>query len=210
MTVREQLRNITPIIIISFAATTALLSIVILMGIEYNVELDHFTQDPTAIVNAPFYIGFFSDIGILLWCGSVAFCFLTKAILPKSTGTKKIRNYLLYSGLISALLMFDDLFLLHEEAFPKFLGIPENGVYVIYANILILYLLMFREMILKTEYVLLGLGFLLIGISTVVDLVPMPLPEDSFLEDTVKLFGIVCWFIYFLRLCYNEIKNTYL
>lgn len=209
MALREQLKNITPILIIVFAATTAVLSGVILMGIEYNVELDHFTQDPTAIMHAPFYLGFFSDIGILLWCGSAALCFFTRALLPKTELTKPIRAFLFYSGLITSLLMLDDLFLLHESVFPDYLGIPENGVFVIYGNILLLYLVLFRETLLKTEYLILALAFVLIGISTVVDLLPMPIPEDSFLEDAVKLFGIVSWFVYFLRLCYKELMKIF-
>lgn len=207
MTPKEQFKNITPILVIVFAATTALLSIVIFMGTEYNIELDHFTQDPVSIMNAPFYLGFFSNVGILLWCASAALCFFTRALIPQARVTAPIRLFLFYSGLIATLLMCDDLFLLHESAFPDYIGIPEKGVLVIYANILILYLLLFRTTILKTEYILLAFAFLLIGISTVVDLLPMPIPEDSFLEDAVKLFGIASWFIYFLRLCYAEVKK---
>ncbi|MFI5217943.1 MAG: hypothetical protein ACHQNT_00545 [Bacteroidia bacterium] len=207
MTLKEQLKNISPILIIVFSATTALLSGVLLLGTEYDVELDHFTQDPTAIMDAPFYTGFFSNIGILLWCASAAICFFTRGIIPKANATGTIRAFLFYSGLVTSLLMLDDLFLLHESALPDYIGIPEKGVYVIYGNILLLYLFVFRSTILKTEYLLLALAFALIGISTVVDLLPMPIPEDSFLEDAVKLFGIVSWFIYFLRGCYAELRK---
>jgi hypothetical protein len=108
------------------------------------------------------------------------------------------------------LLMTDDLFLFHEEVFPKYLGIPEKGVFVIYSNILLLYTLLFRESIFKSDYVILGLAFFLIGGSTLIKHIPMPIPEDTFLEDAVKLFGIICWFTYFLRLGFSELKKVFI
>jgi hypothetical protein len=35
----------------------------------------------------------------------------------------------------------------------------------------------------------------------------MPIPEDSFLEDTFKLFGIVSWFLFFVRFSFSEVKK---
>jgi hypothetical protein len=207
MTVREQLKNLTPILVIIFAASLVVLSAIILVGLDYHIQLNHFTKDPTQIMNAPFYLGLFSDIGILLWCGSSMTCFFAFALLQKSNETKPLRTFLLFSGLVTMLLMIDDLFLLHEEVFPKYIGIPEKGVFIIYSNILLLYAILFRETILKTEYLLLGMGFFLIGVSTFVKRIPMPIPEDTFLEDVVKLFGIICWFTYFLRLGYIELKK---
>lgn len=104
--------------------------------------------------------------------------------------------------------MLDDLFLFHEELFPKYIGIPEKGVFVIYSNILLLYALLFRESIFKSEYIILGMAFFFIGSSTFVKRIPMPIPEDTFLEDAVKFFGIICWFTYFLRLGFRELKKV--
>ncbi|HKR05895.1 MAG TPA: hypothetical protein VJY62_14765 [Bacteroidia bacterium] len=208
MTLREQLKNITPLLIIILAATLVVLSIVILAGLQYNIQLNHFTKDPVQIMNAPFYTGLFSNVGILLWCGSVVICFFVRPFIPKNEENKPARIFLFFSGLVTMLLMTDDLFLLHEEVFPKYLGIPEKGVFVIYSNILLLYALLFRETIFKTDFIILGLAFLLIGGSTFVKRIPMPIPEDTFLEDAVKLFGIICWFTYFLRLGFRELQRT--
>ncbi len=204
MKIREQLKNITPIVIIALAATTALLSAVVLLGIESGVDLDNFTQDPTAVMNAPFYLGFFSNIGIILWCSSAAFCFLASAIVT-GQGNEPLRPFLLSSGLITTMLMFDDFMLLHEEVFPVYAGIAENSVLLVYINLIIIYLIFFWRLILRTEFLLLGMAFACVGISKAVAFIPMPIPEDSFLEDAVKLYGIVAWFIYYTRLSYLEI-----
>jgi len=208
MQVKEQLKNITPILIIVFAAATAVLSIVIMMATKNNVQLNHFTKDPTQLMNEPFYLGLFSNIGILLWCGSAVICFFSKAVLPETSELKPLRRFLFYSALVTLMLMLDDLFLLHEEVFPDYLGIPEFGVYVIYCNVLLLYVLFFWQIMLKTDFIILGLAFFLIGLSTIVKQIPMPIPEDTFLEDAVKLFGIICWFMYFLRLGYKSVMRV--
>jgi hypothetical protein len=209
LNLRDQLKNITPLLIIIFAATLVVLSIVILIGLNNNIQLNYFTKDPVQIMGAPFYLGLFSNIGILFWCGSAVICFYSKTFVPKTKEFKSIRLFLLFSGITTLILMLDDLFLLHEEVFPNYIGIPEKGVYVIYINMLILYALLFRERILKSDYLILGLAFFLIGGSTLIKQIPMPIPEDSFLEDAVKLLGIICWFTYFLRTGFAVLSKVY-
>ncbi|MDQ3050087.1 MAG: hypothetical protein M3Q95_04290 [Bacteroidota bacterium] len=208
MDVRQQIRNAAPIIVMAYAFTTAILSVVIFLGMENNVELDHFTQDPASIMNTPFYLGFFSYVGILFWCASATLCFFTRLLLhEEDPAQKRKRQFLLYSGLISTLLMFDDLFLLHEVVFPEYFMLPKNVVYLIYLNILAAYVVVFRTDILETEFLILGIAFGLLGISQFVDSLPMPIPEDSFLEDAVKLFGIVTWFTYYMRYCVQRVRS---
>lgn len=201
MNIRNQLKNVAPILVVVYALTTAILSLVIFVGIENDIELDHFTQDPAAIMQTPFYLGFFSYIGILFWCSTVVICFFTRSLLNDDPSKKRLKQFLLYSGLITGLLMFDDLFLLHEMVLPTYFLLPKNVVYLIYVNILLVYVILFRNELLASEYIILMVASVMIGVSQFVDLIPMPIPEDSFLEDAVKLFGIVTWFLYYLRYC---------
>jgi hypothetical protein len=188
MNISQQFRRVAPILVMVYAFTTAILSIVIFLGIENEIELDHFTQDPAAIMDTPFYLGFFSYIGILFWCGAAMICFFAHQLLPRSQENKRSISFLLYSGLISTLLMFDDLFLLHELVLPEYFYLPKNIVYLIYVNLIVFYLVLFRAELMETEFIVLVIASVLIGSSQFVDLLPMPIPEDSFLEDAVKLF----------------------
>lgn len=207
MDIKNQLRQSAPVLVMVYALTTAILSIVIFLGIEHDIELDHFTQDPASIMGTPFYLGFFSYIGILFWCASAVVCFFSRAVIPDEPESKRIRSFLLYSGLITALLMFDDLFLLHEMVLPELFFLPEMVVYLIYLNILLVYAILFRAELMNSEFIILVIAAGLIGASQFVDSIPMPIPEDSFLEDAVKLFGIVTWFTFFLRYCLQTIEN---
>lgn len=208
MDLLRQVRNITPVMVMAFAATTAILSLVIFAGIEKDVPLDHFTQDPAAIMEAPFYLGLFSYIGILMWCAAAALCFFTRYMVkPDTTENRQLRSFLLFSGLITCLFLLDDLFLLHEVVLPEYLHIPEVGVYLIYSNVIVFYMVLFRNILLRSEFLILGLSFFMIGTSQFVDLIPMPIPEDSFLEDAVKLFGVVSWLTYYARYCRNVVNG---
>lgn len=209
MNIREQLRNAAPVMVIAYAVTTAILSVVIYIGMEYNIELDHFTQDPVTVMDAPFYLGFFSHFGILFWCGTAILCFYTRIILRNTSTDPEQLKFLFYSGLLTSLLLFDDLFLLHEDVFPEFLNLNKGTVYLVYVNIIILYLLLFRREILNSEFIILMVASMLIAISQFVDMLPMPIPEDSFLEDAVKLFGIVTWFIYYARYCFQRTESVF-
>ena len=204
----KQIKAITPVMVMAFAATTAILSLVIFLGIENGIELDHFTQDPSAIMDAPFYLGFFSYIGILFWCAAAALCFFTRALISNNSEEDNTqRQFLLFSGLITCLFLLDDLFLLHEVVFPEYFFIPEVGVYLIYSNAIVFYMVLFRNVLLNSEYLILGLSFFMIGTSQFVDMIPMPIPEDSFLEDAVKLFGVVSWLTYYARYCRNIVRQ---
>ena len=203
----SQFRNAGPVLVMLYAFTTAILTIVIFLGIEHGIELDHFTQDPSTIMNAPFYLGFFSYIGILFWAGTATLCFFSRSLLGDSENNESVRKFLLASGLLTLLMMSDDLFLLHEDVFPNYFGIQEGIVYIIYMNAIIYYIYAFRNQLLNSEYLVLGTAFGLIGISQFVDMLPMPIPEDSFLEDAIKLFGVMSWFIYYTRYCANAVRT---
>ncbi len=209
MDIKSQLRVSAPVLVMVYAFTTAILSIVIFLGIEHNIELDHFTQDPATIMSTPFYLGFFSYVGILFWCAAAVICFYTRAILPETTENSRLRSFMLYSGLVTSLLMLDDLFLLHELVLPEIFLLPEEVVYLLYLNILLVYAVLFRAEIQKSEYIVLVIAAGMIGASQFVDSIPMPLPEDSFLEDAVKLFGIVTWFTYFARYGLTKLEEKF-
>jgi hypothetical protein len=208
MDIKTQFRNIAPIMVMLYAFTTAVLTVVIFLGIEHGIELDHFTQDPSTIMKAPFYLGFFSYVGILFWAGTATLCFFVRYILPDIERFRQVKKFMLASGLLTLLMMSDDLFLLHEDVFPNYLNIQEGIVYIIYVNVILIYIYSFRFDLLNSEFLILLAAFGLIGISQFVDELPMPIPEDSFLEDAVKLFGVMSWFLYYTRYSIRALREA--
>ena len=195
----SQFRSITPVILIAYLITFLALLIVIVISISKNIALDTLTKDPVEIMGAPFYIGAFSNIGIMLLSGSALLCIFTAFHIRGINYFREDFQFLIVSAALTIMLTFDDLFLIHEEVFPKYFHVPENAVILTYINLFIIYVILFRKKIWSSEFLILGLGFFFIGLAKVSDLIPLPIKKDTFLEDSIKLFGIVSWLIYFYR-----------
>ena len=72
-------------------------------------------------------------------------------------------------------------------------------VYLTYLNIYLIYFIRYRKQLLNSEFLALGVSFFLLGLSTVIDILPLPIEKDTFLEDAIKLLGAVTWMIYYVR-----------
>jgi hypothetical protein len=169
-----------------------------------------FTGDPAAITNQPFYLGAFSNIGILFWCAASTICFFASALLKDLPNKIQDRRFLFNSGLVTTLLLLDDLFLLHEDVLPRKFGIPEKMVYVAYAVIVAFYLLRFSKNIVQTNFIPLFLAFGLFAMSVLNDktkfFIDYSQDLHSVAEDGSKLLGIFCWFIYFAVVSLEKLK----
>lgn len=172
--------------------------------IQTYVPLGNLTRDPLVVADAPFYTGIFSNFGILFWCAGGAIALFSAVVCRARSDSQELGRFFLASGVLTLVLMFDDLFQLHEGFLPYHVGISEEIVYLGYAIAFSWYLFRFRKTLKKTPFGYLGLAFLLLGIAPIFDKEILPLPaswltnEGIFLfEDGFKLLGVVAWFIYF-------------
>ncbi|MDJ1180304.1 hypothetical protein PJF56_15675 [Roseofilum sp. BLCC_M91] len=201
---------------IIFLFSTVLLTLLILK-LQNSIDPGYLTRDPSAILEAPFYIGIISNIGILMWCASTSICFFTFAI-TRNHSTPMMSSFLLGSGAINCLLLFDDFFLLHEEVFPnylyKYLYTSEKRVVVIYLIFGLWYALKNRKTILKTRFSLLIIAISCFLLSVVCDQTTSYFPEawikdgtKNIIEDGFKLLGIVSFIYYYINFCFNYINQ---
>ena len=198
-TLSSQFRNATPVLLISWIGTLLALLLVIFISSRKEIALDTLTKDPLAILNASWYLGMFSNLGIMTWSGAVAICWFSAYRIYRANGMTMQAEFMMLSGLISLLMGLDDLFQLHELVLPHYFAVSENTVYLTYLNIYLLYFIRHRTLLMRSEYLIFGMAFVFLGLSTLIKLFPMPIPQDTFLKDALKLFGIVTWFIYFFR-----------
>lgn len=200
-----QFRAVTPVLLLSWLAILIALLTAVFASTVKNIPLDTFTKDPLSISNAPFYFGFFSNLGIMFWTASIMTCWFV-AYRVFYSGTKNDFRFMLWSGIVTLIMTVDDLFQLHETVMPAYFSISSNMVYITYINIYLIYFIRFRKKILKSEFITLIIAFLFLGLSTIIDLLPLPIPKDTFLEDALKLFGTVSWFVYYFRTS-NEVLD---
>ncbi len=181
-----------------------LLCAVFVMMVWKDIPSGSLTRDPSTVFDGQLYIGFLSQIGIFFWAAAASICLFSAQVAFFKSTDSETPKFFLYSGLLSLLLGFDDVFLLHEHFFP-FLGIPEHAVYVGYAGCMLLYVFRFHLMILRTEFLLFGAGLFCFALSMAIDWLE-PEGIDIFLvEDGAKLIGILSWMAYFWHTCHSYI-----
>lgn len=151
------------------------------------------------------YFGFFSNLGVFLWCSAASVCFFASMLLIQRKVDRQKILFMVSAGLLTSLLLFDDIFQGHEVMYPKVLGINEIHVFAVYVILTGLYLSFFRNLIVSNCYPLMLLSIIFFTISILVDLF---FPRLEFLEergirlvieDGAKLIGIATWTTFHFR-----------
>jgi hypothetical protein len=184
----------------------AVLGLAKLFSSTHGVPIRQLTQDATTVLDGSFYIGIISSIGIVLWAAAATLCLFTYALLTHSEGSVG-GPFLLASGLITAVLLADDLFLIHDEIFPVYMGLPGEIFGLFYGAVMVVYLFVFRRLLLQSSYVILLAALGCFGLSVAVDVTYRALtgifPQQHVLlvEDGAKLLGITLWTTFFAVGC---------
>lgn len=188
---------------ICFSVTIVMGSVVVtwlLTGIRPGT----LTRDPAVVVEEPFYIGYTSNLGMILWSISVGISFFTAHVLSRIEHSERdASRFALTAGLVTLWLLLDDMFMFHEDVFPLRLGLSEHIVYLFTFALLVALVVRFLEIILQSDYLLLVLVMAGWGMSVVIDIVEsfVPLRGTIVLEDGAKFAGIVSWLVYLTRTC---------
>jgi hypothetical protein len=178
-------------------------------------------RDPIMVAGGEqneFYLGLFSNLGVVLWTAAAAICLFAASELSGEPN-RQARQFLLYAGLFTLLLMLDDLFMLHENY-------AEGIVYIFYGMGFLYYMVRFFRLILRLDVVLFALTIPLFGNAVLLDLAPWrllpgeriemphavassPIERDELrqlarelrylLEDGGKFVGICCWAAFHIR-----------
>ncbi|MEW4566761.1 hypothetical protein AB1L88_02750 [Tautonia sp. JC769] len=185
------------------------------------------TRDPLSVVADPalrpdpvrFYVGFLSNLGVLLWAITAGGTLLAFAVL-RDEGDVRLARFFGFAGLFTTFLMIDDVYMLHEingtnsggrvrEILQRF---PPSAVFkAAYAVGMVVLLWGWRKVILgQTRWSLLlvslGMFALSMGWDELVDQrlapgtllsVKITVDRSFFLEDATKFLGIAGWLGYF-------------
>jgi hypothetical protein len=190
------------VIVICFLIAT------VTLAFQQNVSLAYMTRDPSVTMGAEPYIGIVSNIGILFWCVTAVICLFSAAILVRYKSQRTATIYLLCSGGISLLFLFDDLLMIHEAVIPNLLGISEKGVFLGYGGILFAYFVTFWRLIFATNPLFLGLALGFFGLSIMIDVLDLPGDVIYMLEDSAKFTGIVNWCVYYTSAALTAVRRA--
>ena len=142
-------RKKSDIIIFSFFTIVAMLVLgfVVYFSNSQNIPIAHLTRDPLAVTDSPPYVGFLSNMGIIIWNITVGITLITSMVLFVKSDSRF--RFFLYSCLFTFLLMVDDLFMLHESFYTR-LYLPEKTLYGIYGLITMSFILKHIRILLKS------------------------------------------------------------
>ena len=193
--------------------------IVLIISATTSTTLSDLTQDPAQITRYPAYTGLISNINILFWAFSSAIWIFGYLILRSKKIVGDHVVFLLGFGLITAVLMLDDFFMIHESfgqlVWDGSFSTRKAGqaiLLAIYGIISVLFAYRYRRVISQTDYVLFFIAIIFFGLSLIVDLSSaLNIFRDTgnsgnfwgntFLhtEEIFKFFAIIAWFAYTTR-----------
>jgi hypothetical protein len=153
-----------PYLLITFSLSTAILLVIITVGLQSDTDLRRLTEDGS----------FISDLGVILWCVAATVCFFA-AILLRNNQAKDVYQFLLYSALLTTYLLFDDFFQIHDHYLHYKLGISEKITYLVLGVASSVLIIKFRQTILQTDYNIMLLGIGLLAISVIADGILAPM-----------------------------------
>lgn len=229
--VARQLRAGLPVLLAIGAVLAVMGTMLVLIYYRTDINPHHLVADPSEIGFLPEYTGAYSYLGVLaLWTAGVL-SVLTGVIVRGRGALGRHAGFHISLGLLLGLLAADDLFMLHEWAgllMAEAIGADDVGFMrsrlegVVFAGIGLLWLAWlfgYRRALLRTEYVLLGLGLLAFGASVVLDMSTYVFPQlepDSprrrlflaLLEEMLKLAGIFLMLAYTLRMAVDQFRRV--
>ena len=191
-----------PMLLICVGIALAMLAAVILIKVVVGESFSFYTREPAYIANLSPLAGILSNAGILIWSVSASVCFLTAYVCAMR------RSFFLATGLLSSLLVLDDMFMFHDVIFPDYLGVSENLVYGFYVTFMVGYLIRFKNDLLATQYPLFLTAGGFLALSILADLIiPHSLYGRHVIEDGAKIVGICCWSGFYFTTCAQVLKN---
>jgi len=158
-------------LLVTFTLSVPILVTVIAIGIHLGADMHALTTDGS----------FISDLGALLWCVAATVCFYTALIL-RNHQTKEVRQFLLYSALLTSYLLVDDFFRIHDLYFPKYFDMDEKVIYLVLAIAAFALVIKCWRTILETNYIVMLVGLGLLAISII---------SDGMIKPIETVYGIL-------------------
>lgn len=205
---KSQLKLLGPLLLKVYALLLLVLVGIGLLRVFFDVDIGELTRDPIHETGLHPFVGFLSNTGILLWCLTAAVCLFTAFVLRRSNDDADRVSFFLYGGLLTGWLMLDDLFLFHDVILREYLHVGEAITYSVYVFAVAFFFYHFRNLVKRTDYVIIFLALVFFAVSLLVDFVAdrqVDIPGHYLFEDGFKFLGIASWMLFFTRTAFVDI-----
>ena len=203
MSLRRQMRSAGPLVSLWLAGAVVLF----LAGVQDDASLRLLFTDPAYATGQPWYLGLISNLGILGWSVAVTAA-VGGAWVAAQTNRPTAARFLIAGAAATAVLLFDDLFLIHSTWIPR-LGVSKVLAQLMVVAPAIGWLAAFRGEMRRSRWLLVVAALFAFGISLVVDRVVAPSDGASLvIEDSGKFMGILAWALYFVLTVRDISRST--
>ncbi len=161
-----------------------------------GVSPSDLTRDTAAVSGGRPWYGLVSQLGLIVWGTAAGACIATALVCRAAGAPSEGVLFMASTAAFTALLAVDDALQLHEDVFPRSLGVPEMVVKLILCLVALAWLVRFRAAIVETDLLLLGFAVLFLGASFVADAALEPVGLPIVVEDFFKYVGLAayaCW-----------------
>ncbi|MCG8357286.1 MAG: hypothetical protein MI920_17115 [Kiloniellales bacterium] len=171
------------------------------------VALESFMKDPLALAGRSPFLGAVSNLGVVVWCMTASIAVFTGLLISRREKLPDSGALFIVCGVLTAVLMLDDLYMFHEDVAPMSLGIPEPLVLAVYAAAGLAYLIKFARRLRDLQPALLIVSAAMFATSMLADLLITDQSTQlaSMSEDGTKFVGIVAWAAFHIRACWLAI-----
>lgn len=151
------------------------------------------TRDTAAVSGGGPWHGLVSQLGLIVWGAAAGACIVTALVCRAAGAPRDGVLFIASTAALIALLAVDDALQLHEDVFPRSLGVPEIVVKFILCLAALAWLVRFRAAIVETDLLLLGFAVLSLGASLVADAALEPVGLPIWVEDFFKYVGLAAY-----------------
>ncbi len=200
-------RRLTPAAVTAWivaAACCGAALVVAVLALQTRIPFSDLTRDPLAIMGkkgAP-HLGLLSNLGALVWCATAAVCAFTALRLAQRGDARRESLFLFVAAAFTGVLLFDDLFMLHENLRLR-AAWGDLALFAVYGGCTLCYGIAFRGLLKQLGSFPLLLAVCLLALSVAVDISKLTATTTAVwpwvLEDGAKFVGLVVWGAFHIR-----------
>ncbi len=201
--VATQWRQWSRLILLTNALAMAALGVILLGHLIVGTDLMLLTADAAAL-NASPVAGVLSNAGIIVWASGAAVAIFGAWVLPAPAS-----RYFWGIGLLTAFLVVDDTYMLHDWWLPE-IGVSETIALAMIGLGVAGFMLHQRERIGRSPWLILAIAVAGLTVMIVLDLLEhsVAIPMHHLWEEGAKFVGIMNWSAYLVALTAEGIRES--
>lgn len=185
-------------LVIVVVGASAALVVAYLLVRAGGVSPHNLATDPDDLGGLPVYYGAFALMGFTVWGIGIGGALVGALAARGGSDPHRVGPMLLSAAALTAYLVFDDMYQLHENGYLH-LGIPQKLVMLVYVVVALVWLWVCREAIRHTEFVIAAAALAGFALSVIIDQELFGLALGPFVEDVPKIIGICLWSLWLVR-----------